>query len=95
MIFRLILALIAGAAFTACSKSDQAQPAPTGAADDIGGAVPMPSAPLDQSKTLTRIVFASCAQQNEDQSIWDQIAAENPDLTLYIGDQCLRRLDPE
>ncbi|WDI32995.1 alkaline phosphatase D family protein [Hyphococcus flavus] len=49
-------------------------------------AVPMPSAPLDQSKTLTRIVFASCAQQNEDQSIWDQIASENPDLTLYIGD---------
>lgn len=49
-------------------------------------AVPMPSAPLDEMKTLTRIVFASCAQQNEDQSIWDQLAAENPDLTLYIGD---------
>ncbi len=86
MIFRLVLALIASAAFTACSKSDRAQPAPSGAADDINGAVPMPSAPLDQSKTLTRIVFASCAQQNEDQSIWDQISAENPDLMLYIGD---------
>ena len=49
-------------------------------------AVPMPSAALDPSETLTRIVFASCAQQNEDQSIWDVIAAENPDLTLYIGD---------
>ncbi len=49
-------------------------------------AVPMPSAPLDTENTLTRIIFASCAQQNEDQSIWDQIAAENPDLTLYIGD---------
>ncbi|MHA7872745.1 MAG: alkaline phosphatase D family protein [Hyphococcus sp.] len=49
-------------------------------------ATPMPSAPLDMSKTLTRIVFASCAQQNEDQSIWNRIAAENPDLTLYIGD---------
>jgi len=49
-------------------------------------AVPMPSAPLDKSKTLTRIIFASCAQQNEDQSIWDVIANENPDLTLYIGD---------
>lgn len=49
-------------------------------------AVPMSSAPLDKSQTLTRIVFASCAQQREDQSIWDQIAAENPDLTLYIGD---------
>lgn len=49
-------------------------------------AVPMPSAPLDASKTLTRIVFASCAQQNEDQTIWDKIVSENPDLTLYIGD---------
>lgn len=49
-------------------------------------AVPMSSAPLDKAQTLTRIVFASCAQQREDQSIWDQIAAENPDLTLYIGD---------
>ncbi len=49
-------------------------------------AVPMPSAPLDETKTLTRIVFASCAEQKEDQSIWDVIAAENPDLTLYIGD---------
>ncbi|MEO1135592.1 MAG: alkaline phosphatase D family protein [Pseudomonadota bacterium] len=49
-------------------------------------AIPMPSAPLDPSKTLTRIIFASCAQQNEDQSIWDQIASEAPDLTLFIGD---------
>ncbi len=49
-------------------------------------AVPMSSAALDETKTLSRIIFASCAQQNEDQSIWDVIAAENPDLTLYIGD---------
>ena len=49
-------------------------------------AVPMPSAPLDRSKTLQRIVFASCAQQNEDQSIWNAVAAEDPDLLLYIGD---------
>lgn len=49
-------------------------------------AVPMPSAPLETDKTISRIVFASCAQQNEDQSIWDVIAAENPDLTLYFGD---------
>jgi len=49
-------------------------------------AIPMPSAPLDTAKTLTRIVFASCAQQLEDQSLWDRVAAENPDLTLYIGD---------
>lgn len=60
-------------------------------------AVPMPSALLDESKTLTRIVFASCAQQNEDQSIWDRIASENPDLTLYMGDNVygdVRSYDP-
>ena len=49
-------------------------------------AVPMPSAPLDLSKTLTRIVFASCAQQNGDQSLWNRVAAEGQDLTLFIGD---------
>ncbi len=49
-------------------------------------AVPMPAATLDVNKTLTRIIFASCGQQNEDQSIWDQLAAENPDLMLYVGD---------
>ncbi|MEZ5893812.1 MAG: alkaline phosphatase D family protein [Parvularculaceae bacterium] len=48
--------------------------------------MPMSSAKLDPSKTLTRIVFASCAQQREDQSIWDQIVSERPDLTLYMGD---------
>ena len=56
------------------------------APDGVIRAVPMPSAPLDVSKTIDRIVFASCAQQNEDQSIWNKIAAEQADLVLYIGD---------
>ncbi len=60
----------------------QSAEAPSGAIR----AVPMPSAPLDETKTISRVVFASCAQQNEDQSIWDVIAAENPDVTLYMGD---------
>lgn len=47
---------------------------------------PMLSAPLDAEKAYRRIVFASCAQQNEDQSIWDRIAGESPDLVLFIGD---------
>jgi alkaline phosphatase D len=46
----------------------------------------MASAPLDASQRLTRIIFASCAQQNEDQAIFDRLAADKPDLTLYIGD---------
>ena len=56
------------------------------APDGVIRAVPMPSAPLDLSKTMTRIVFASCADQLEDQSIWNRVAAERPDLTLFIGD---------
>ena len=49
-------------------------------------AVPMPAKALNMSASLSRIVIASCTQQNEDQSMWDQLTAENPDLTLYIGD---------
>lgn len=90
--------LLAGAAavLSACASDGapengetlavKSRPATPEAPYGVIQAVPMPSAPLDESKTLTRIVFASCAQQNEDQSIWDQIASENPDLTLYIGD---------
>lgn len=56
-------------------------------------AVPMPSAPLDQSRTLTRIAFGSCADQQEDQSIWDQVASEAPDLFLFIGDNVYGDVD--
>ncbi len=90
-------ALFVGAALLALSAcaTDQSETVmtphepwerPAEAPDGAIRAVPMPSATLDPSETLTRIVFASCAQQNEDQSIWDVITAENPDLTLYIGD---------
>jgi alkaline phosphatase D len=59
------------------------------APDAPAGAIrarPMPSAPLDPSRTLTRIIFASCAQQNEDQSIWNRVADESADLVIYLGD---------
>ena len=59
------------------------------------GAIPMPAAPLDLSRTLTRIIFASCARQDLDQSIWDQIASESADLTLFIGDNVYGDDDPE
>ncbi len=90
--------LFAGAALlaaTACATSDNESVTltphepwapPAEAPDGAIKAVPMRSASLDRTQTLTRVVFASCAQQNEDQSIWDVIAAENPDLTLYMGD---------
>ena len=56
---------------------------------------PMSSAPLDENKTLSRIIFASCADQEEDQSIWNQIAAENADLMLFIGDNVYGDTDPD
>lgn len=89
---KVLLAACAAIALGACSTSDKnvldvtKQAVSAEAPDGVLQAVPMPSAPLDENKTLTRIVFASCAHQNEDQSIWDVVAAENQDLTLYIGD---------
>ncbi|MFN3960488.1 MAG: alkaline phosphatase D family protein [Parvularculaceae bacterium] len=83
--------LLTAAAFVwlaACASSPQAPV--TGAAPEAASgairALPMPSAPLDATKTLRRIVFASCAQQNEDQSLWTKVAAEKGDLVLFIGD---------
>lgn len=83
-----IAAVLALAALQACAahKPERAiSVAPESPAGSIR-ARPMISAPLDASRTLSRIVFASCAQQNEDQSIWDRIGAEHPDLVLFIGD---------
>lgn len=90
---KALLLAVAAAALSSCQTLGKPGPdagdpwaSNPEAADGAIRAVPMPSAPLDVSKTVSRIIFASCAQQNADQSIWDQIAAENPDLTLYIGD---------
>lgn len=84
------LALLLGAALlAACSSSHKPELEIAVAPESAAGAIrarPMISAPLDENKSLSRIVFASCAQQNEDQSIWDRIAADSPDLVLYFGD---------
>lgn len=80
-----LLALAACATPETDSRDYSASLAPEAAAGAIR-AQPMSSAPLDPSKTLTRIVFASCAQQNEDQSIWNRVADENADLVIYLGD---------
>jgi len=73
----------------ACATPHRADTALSVSPDTPAGAIrarPMLSAPLDPSKALSRIVFASCAQQNEDQSLWDKMAAERGDLLLFIGD---------
>ena len=50
------------------------------------GVTPMSSAPLEMSAPLTRIAFGSCLNETEDQTIWNTLAAENPDIFLFTGD---------
>ena len=45
---------------------------------------PMPSKALPDS--ITRIAFGSCMSEKEDQTIWTKIAAENPDVFIFMGD---------
>jgi alkaline phosphatase D len=45
-----------------------------------------PNPALAASTTLTRIAFGSCNHQNAPQHMWAQIAAQNPQLFLMIGD---------
>lgn len=45
-----------------------------------------PTPPLSPATTLTRIAFGSCNHQSAPQHMWAQIAAQNPQLFLMIGD---------
>lgn len=89
----LAASLLAAGLLSACATDGELQKTPANSAvrnpdapDGLIQAVPMPSAPLNQGAALSRIVFASCADQKADQSIWDRVATERQDLTLYIGD---------
>lgn len=52
--------------------------------------IELPVAPANVSlapeTTLTRIAFGSCNHQSRSQHMWAQIAATNPDVFLFIGD---------
>lgn len=39
---------------------------------------------------ITLIAFGSCAKQREPQPIWNEVAAVEPDLFLFIGDAPVR-----
>ncbi len=43
-------------------------------------------APSKPTPAATRIAFGSCADQNFAQPIWDSIAAKNPDVFVFLGD---------
>ncbi|MCK0128907.1 alkaline phosphatase D family protein [Erythrobacter sp. F6033] len=52
--------------------------------------IDLPVAPANVSlapdATITRLAFGSCNHQSRSQHMWAQIAATNPDLFLFIGD---------
>lgn len=47
---------------------------------------PLPSRGIDYGATIERIAFGSCANQDEPQPLWKDIAATQPDLFLFAGD---------
>jgi alkaline phosphatase D len=56
----------------------------------LAESVDLPVAPANVSlahdHTLTRIAFGSCNHQSRSQHMWAQIAATDPDIFLFIGD---------
>ncbi len=52
--------------------------------------IDLPVAPanvsLAQGSVLTRLAFGSCNHQSRSQHMWAQIAATNPDLFMFVGD---------
>lgn len=58
--------------------------------DQLRQDVTLPKAPaglsLADETELTRIAFGSCNHQSRSQHMWAQIAASNPQLFLFIGD---------
>jgi alkaline phosphatase D len=55
---------------------------------------PMPSAPLEESKPLTRVCFGSCyAPQFKQSHVWRSILGLKPAAFLYIGDNVYQRAE--
>lgn len=79
--------LLASAAFVLSACESYPTSSAANSAKPVSTRVtPMTSAPLDLSAPLTRIAFGSCLSETEDQSIWNTLAAENPDIFLFTGD---------
>ncbi|MHA1565786.1 MAG: alkaline phosphatase D family protein [Alphaproteobacteria bacterium] len=49
-------------------------------------AAAIPTKGLAQAKSISRIAFGSCAEQNKPQPIWGPIQAQHPDIFLFLGD---------
>lgn len=82
-VMKSILTLPALLATTSLAACATAGPSPATFAPP---ATTMPSAPLDVSAPVTRIAFGSCNKQYGRQDHWAAIAATDPDLFVYLGD---------
>ncbi|MEL6364459.1 MAG: alkaline phosphatase D family protein [Pseudomonadota bacterium] len=100
---RLFALAAAAAVATACSTlsgESTLAPAPFADPNAPSGAVratPMPSATLDANRAISRIAVGSCNDPKRPQGIFDTIAATDPDVFLYIGDNVygdVRSKDP-
>lgn len=80
----LLSAALLGCATTVSEKTVEAATPIEKAKDAV--VVPMASKPLNHASALTRIAFGSCLSEEEDQSIWQTLQSENPDLFLFLGD---------
>ena len=56
-----------------------------GAAVLLAGCKPSNEPPAEE-RTIKRIAFGSCADQDAAQPIWDVIASASPDMFVFIGD---------
>lgn len=77
----LLVALL----LTACTHTSQKQ-AVTTVQPVTSYISTLPSRGIDYGRSLERIAFGSCANQDEPQPIWNTIAQAQPDLFLFTGD---------
>lgn len=64
---------------------------PISAADDFLPARPMPAASLEPAARLTRIAIGSCFTPYGSDAIFGEIARQNPDAFLFMGDNVYAR----
>lgn len=77
-----LIAIVVSASFSAsCAVANPAQESKSYAID-----APLAAAFPSTSSTITRIAFGSCNDEEKPAPIWATIAAENPQLFLFTGD---------
>ncbi|MCA9113482.1 MAG: alkaline phosphatase family protein [Planctomycetaceae bacterium] len=76
----------AAAADTTPEKSAGSANSTTGTTSEQAPAEDLPHLSLDPQQELSRILFGSCAKQNQPQPIWQAILGRKPQVFLFIGD---------